>query len=151
MCSDISWIPSYVCISVCLWILTSMSCLCSYKIFFFCPSSLSVRAVCFGSPNNNMGMKTIFFRWSPSNDQLSFSITSSPEVLDKSPLRFSTTPLALPAGLNMHVLGGGCLARNTYIVYGIVGGGASCKMLMLRSLITLLNPGLHNISSGLSM
>ena len=68
------------------------------------PSSSAVRAGRFGPPN--------FFRrrperrlisWSPNDRFWSFSIISRPKVSHKSPVRFSTNPLASLGGLNKKV------------------------------------------------
>ena len=74
----------------------------SKKHFFLLhPSSGAVRAGRFGTPN--------FFRrpweprlisWSPNDRFWSFSIIRWPKVILKSPVRFSTNPLASLGGLN---------------------------------------------------
>ena len=71
------------------------------RFFSSHPSSSAVRAGRFGPPN--------FFRrrperrlisWSPNDRFWSFSINLLPKVYDKSPVRFSTNPLASLGGLN---------------------------------------------------
>ena len=71
--------------------------------FFISPSSWPVRAT-FCTPELCSGtQKEDYQQWSPSDQKWSFLIIHPPKVCLKSPVRFSTTPLASLAGLNKYI------------------------------------------------